>query len=159
MRPALRLALVAALCLSGGCRGEPRAHASPPVRIRVGPATLTVRIAATPASRRRGLQGVHALGASEGMLFVYRDDAPRRYWMRGCRLALDIAFLDAHGTVLQVDTLQPPRAAGEEPARTRRSPPARYALETQAGFFARYGLGVGSRVHLPAHVRAIDAAP
>jgi len=125
----------------------------------VGGIPIEARVVTKRAEREHGLMGVTALGEREGMLFVYASLRPHGFWMKGCLIPLDVAFLDARGVVLQVDTLQPPTTPGGEPARTRRSPPARYALEVVGGFFARHGLGVGTRVRIPSTVNADRADP
>ncbi len=154
--------LGACLTLLGGCAdtsdtGRPAPEAR--VRLHVGDVPVDVRVASRFAERRRGLGGVATLGANEGMLFVYRKPDARQFWMRGCLIALDIAFLDDAGTVVQLDTLDPPVRAGGEAAETRRSPPVRYVLEVRAGFFHRHGLGEGSRVELPSSVDPARADP
>ncbi len=157
---ALLLCLIAVL--EGGCAEAPgrvRPASAATTAIDVGAVRIQARIATTRGERERGLMGVSQLGPREGMLFVYRGLKPHGFWMKGCLIALDIAFLDARGFVLQVDTLDPPDTPEATPARTRRSPPARYALEVPAGFFARHGLGVGTQVGIPPTVDPDRADP
>lgn len=147
--------LVTLLALVGGCAdAADTGHPAPNTRVRLHVANVPVdvRIASRFSERRRGLGGVDALGPNEGMLFVYNDATSRRFHMQDCLIPLDIAFLDDKGIVVQLDTLAPPAQVNGAVKETRRSPPVRYVLEVQAGFFARHGLGEGSRVRLPASV-------
>ncbi len=149
MRAAGRLVLC--LLALGGCADAGRVP--PPATLhalRVGDVAARVRIARTPAERRQGLMGVTRLAADEGMLFVYATAGLRSIWMKGCAVALDVAFLDDDARVLEVATLRPPTETGGDVEAVRSARPARYVLEMPAGFFARHGLGEGTRVALPA---------
>ena len=150
------LGLLCSGCSEGRAVRPVPAPALGTAQLEVGPVALDVRLAMTQAQRARGLSGVASLGPSEGMLFVYPDEQRRKFWMRDCLVALDIAFLDAAGRVLHVDTLPPPRPQATVP-QTRRSEPSAYVLEVPAGFFERHGLGAGSQVKIPARVRREDA--
>ena len=127
------------------------------VQITVGDVPVTVRVVNSSADRARGLAGVQDLRPDAGMLFLYRKPRVQHFWMKGCLIALDIAFLDENGRVLQVDTLDPPLRSNATPARTRRPPPSAMVLEMPAGFFQRHGLGDGSLVAIPDDVRRIEA--
>ena len=157
------LLVLALLLVVGACAGEgvaPSAQdpATPDtVGLEVGDVRVEARVAMTHAARQRGLMGVEGLGANEGMLFVYRAPERRRFWMRGCLMALDIAFLDEDGVVVQVDTLPPPASPTAEPEETRLSPPAVHALEMRAGWFAEHALGVGTRVRIPPSIQRVRA--
>ncbi len=114
--------------------------------------TVFVALAADEASRGRGLADRTTLAADEGMLFVYPAAGQRSFWMLGCRIALDIAFLDDQGGVLNVVTLPAP-APGLSSAQLPLAAslkPARFVLELPAGTFARWGLDAGARCILPA---------
>ena len=123
------------------------------VALDVGGVPARVRVVDTHAARARGLSGVAQLAPDEGMLFVYPYDARRQFWMKDCLIGLDIAFLDADGRVVQVETMAPPRTQGGAIPQTTRSPSSAYVLEMPAGWFARHELGVGTRVHIPASVQ------
>jgi len=153
----LLLLLLFSSCADGPPARTARVRAPSRARLMVGPVPVEARLAMTHEARARGLAGVQALPPDEGMLFVYSEPARRRFWMQGCLIALDIAFLDTHGRVLHVDTVQPPASRDAQPAQTRGSAPSTYVLEVPAGFFARHGLGAGTVVQIPDTVRTSDA--
>lgn len=160
LRP-VSLAVAAVLAIACGCADTPT---KPPVatslvRLHVADVPVDVRVASRRDERHRGLGGVTALAPNEGMLFVYSKPGAKRFWMEDCLIPLDIAYLDDDGTVLLLDTLDPPARANGEVLRTRRSPPVRWVLEVRGGFFARHGLGEGTRVRLPASVDPERADP
>ena len=84
-----------------------------------------------------------------GMLFVFPADRSGGFWMQNTFIPLDIAYLAADGTVLEIvhgvprsrDILTP-------------SQPYRHTLEVNGGWFERQGFGVGDRVEIPAGVEA-----
>ena len=109
--------------------------------LRVGGVTVTAEIADTPALRERGLMGRDSLPENHGMLFVYPDERDLSFWMRSTPLALDIAFVDRRGTIVNIETMQP-----NDDENTFSSRPAMYALEMEAGWFEANGVEPGARV-------------
>lgn len=102
-------------------------------------------IADDDQSRARGLMFVDDLPDDQGMLFVFRREAPRAFWMRNTRIPLDIIYLDAE---LRVVTI----IKSAKPCRTQRCPsyssasPAQYVLELNGGMSDRLGLEIGDVV-------------
>jgi len=144
-------ALLASLVLAGAASSQPLA----PIRVFLSGVAFDLELAADPASRERGLSGRDAIDARGGMLFVFPDDAPRAFWMRDCKVDMDVAFLDRTGRVVAVHRMraEPPRqpheSADQYLLRLRRYPslgPARFAVELRAGTLAQLGLSAGSRV-------------
>ena len=127
-----------------------------------------VELAHTPAARARGMGGRRTFPTGTAMLFVHPDDLARRYWMKGCLVPIDIAFLDREGRITAMHRMPaaPPRRERESmaayEARLMRYPSrrgARYALELPSGDLETLGLRVGQRLPLPhAPLRAIARA-
>jgi uncharacterized membrane protein (UPF0127 family) len=86
-----------------------------------------------------------SLPEDEGMTFLYRDDTRMSFWMKGTLLDLDIAFVAADGTILEIRTMQ----AGDTNTTSSVSERARFAVEMAAGWFARRGVKAGDKVDLP----------
>jgi uncharacterized membrane protein (UPF0127 family) len=112
-------------------------------RVVVNGVAVTAEIADTPALRERGLMERDSLPENHGMLFVYPDERERSFWMRNTPLALDIAFLDRNGTIINIATMEP-----HDDANTTSTSPAMYALEMEAGWFEAHGVAAGARVQL-----------
>ncbi|MFP4011165.1 MAG: DUF192 domain-containing protein [Spirochaetaceae bacterium] len=130
--------------------GEERLGDGAEIGIKVDDAELTVEIAATPESRRRGLMHREDLPEDRGMLFVFADSEPRSFWMKDTSIPLSIAYIAEDGTITQVEELEP---YSRETVPSRR--PVRYALEVNRGTFARHGVGPGDRVRIPRGVEEI----
>lgn len=109
----------------------------------VGGVTVTAEIADTPALRERGLMERDSLPENHGMLFVYPDEQQRSFWMRNTPIALDIAFLDRNGTIINIETMRPNDDTSHYSDR-----PMMYALEMEAGWFEAHGVAAGDRVGL-----------
>ncbi|MAG55531.1 MAG: hypothetical protein CMJ83_04495 [Planctomycetes bacterium] len=127
--------------------------------ITVGGVPAQVRVANTRTLHYHGLSGVKSLRPDQGMLFKYKDKAERRFWMKGCQIGLDIAFLGDELEVMEVYTLSAPTATttDRDMPRAASSVPVRWVLELPAGFFLRNGLMKGARVVVPTKVRALAA--
>ena len=107
---------------------------------------VDVRVAATPAARSRGLQGVTALPSGAGMLFTFPEAAAHGgFWMRGTLVPLDIAFVAA-GEVIAVATMEP--CPADPCPITRPDGPYDAALEVPAGWLAEAGVGPGARLRV-----------
>lgn len=114
--------------------------------------SLLVEVARTSAQKTQGLMERQSLPDSMGMLFVYEEDQPSDagFWMYRTRISLDIAFADSAGVIVSVLQMEPCSAQLAAGCPTYApDAPYRYALEVNAGFFARHGIGVGSRIVAP----------
>ena len=126
--------------LPASCRKEPK----PPTATIRG-RTWRVELATTSQQRRRGLSAREYLADDEGMLFVHPTPRVLKYWMDGCAIPLDVAFIDADARIVAIHTM-----AFEDGriGRTRYSSSVevRYALEVAGGALERAGVRVGDRV-------------
>jgi uncharacterized membrane protein (UPF0127 family) len=95
----------------------------------------TAETAAGRRARRRGLLGRTGY---EGA-FVLRPC--RQVHTVGMRFTIDVAFCDRDGVVRRTATLRPGRVS-------RPCLAAAWAIEAEAGAFARWGLAVGDRLEL-----------
>ena len=111
--------------------------------------TLTVEIANRSDQRQRGLMFRESMDELAGMLFVFPGDRSGGFWMRNTLIPLDIAYLGADGTVLEIVHGMPLSLDILTPTL-----PYRYTLEVNGGWFERQGLGVGDVVVIPAGVEA-----
>ncbi len=108
-------------------------------------AAVSVEIAATFTQREVGLMNRQSLGEDAGMLFLFPRDVQYGFWMKNTYIPLDIAFIDASGTVVQVFAAKPLDETVLVPSKQYR-----YVLEVNQGWFQRHSLGVGATVTLPA---------
>jgi hypothetical protein len=145
-----RVLAVALLLAVLACAGEPPpAPAAPgeaPASV-VLPDGFTVRVttAVNPLDQARGLMFVDFLAPDEGMLFLFDTEEARPFWMKNCRISLDLVWLDADFRVVEITPDVPPCLADPCPNYAP-SIPIRHVLEVNAGFCAQRGLRPGDQL-------------
>ncbi len=103
---------------------------------------LRIEVASDQRSRNYGLMFRRSLGTNCGMLFVFQDSRYRTFTMRNTLIPLDIAFIDDEGKIKEILTMQP--GVDRYPSAVQ----ARYALETNAGWFSSNAIAVGETLQL-----------
>lgn len=145
--PAFFFAAALAIWLMGWSAGaQSQAMLLPTSEITIGPHTVRVEIAATDASRAKGLMGRTSLPADHGMLFVFAESTSTCFWMKNTPLPLTIAFIDAQGLIVNMADMQAHSLDTHCP-----TAPFTYALEMEQGWFTRHRIKAGAKVaNLPA---------
>ena len=148
------LGLTLALGLAGaGCGHHPELHpaadsAAARHELTVAGRRVKVELAVNAEQRDRGLMHRTDLEPDAGMLFVFKDDQPRTFWMRNTLIPLDVIFLDADGTVQNIAHGEPMvEVPGLHSLR-----PARLVLELKGGWSAEHGLAAGQRIEIPPEI-------
>jgi uncharacterized protein len=113
--------------------------------------TLRLAVQDTQARRERGLMGVRAVPAGEGMLFAFADgDGQHQFWMKDTLVPLDMIFVRSDGVVMAIAEKVPATKAGTPDDRiARRNGEGRYVIELASGEAERAGLDVGMRLAIP----------
>jgi len=115
--------------------------AMPIIEMTAGFHRIEAEVAATDQNRQLGLMNRKAMPTQHGMLFVFNHDNTHCMWMRNTWLPLSVAFIDASGTIINIEDMQPQT---EDNHCARR--PARYALEMNLGWFAQRGIKAGMKL-------------
>ena len=102
---------------------------------------LVAEIAMTTQDRTTGLMNRFSLQPDHGMLFVFEQPQRMAFWMKNTYVPLSIAFIDAGGTIVNIEDMAP-QTEELHPSRG----PALYALEMRKGWFAQRGIAEGDRV-------------
>ena len=103
--------------------------------------TLVVEVAATGSTRETGLMNRFSLQPDHGMLFVFDAPQPLAFWMKNTYVPLSVAFVDTEGRILNIEDMQP-KTLDSHVAQG----PARYAIETNVGWFAERRIKAGDKV-------------
>jgi uncharacterized membrane protein (UPF0127 family) len=162
-RSACLLALVLGGCTSGAGNTPTDRNNLDTMKtatIRINQQPFEVWLALTPDEQEHGLMQVTAeqlapipatqpggAAAMRGMLFVFGYEMPLSFWMYNTITPLDIAYIDAEGTIVKTYTMAP--------LETRIYPsvePAQFALEVRAGLFGELGIAAGQHVEIPESV-------
>ena len=107
-----------------------------------GPITVSVELALTQEEQARGLMWRNELPEMAGMLFVFRAETMRSFWMKNTPLPLDIIYISRDLRIVSI-------ARNTKPFSTESIPsggPAKYVLEVGGGFCAKHGVDEGSVV-------------
>jgi len=106
-----------------------------------------VEIADTEPARERGLMFRESMPADHGMLFLFDDNAVRTFWMKNCRMPLDILYFDEKYKLVSVQQRVP--ACRSEPCPVYPSEgAAKYVLELNAGVADKLGVKPGDAIKL-----------
>jgi uncharacterized membrane protein (UPF0127 family) len=117
--------------------------------VRLAGRSYTVELATTDEARERGLMFVENMPKDHGMLFIYESAAPRSFWMKNCRIPLDILFFDDEARFVGAH-YRVPTCQGVNCPLFWSEVPARYVLELNAGVGEALGLKPGAELTLPA---------
>ncbi|MEK7208672.1 MAG: DUF192 domain-containing protein [Patescibacteria group bacterium] len=106
---------------------------------------LAVEIADTDAARARGLSGRAALGANQGLLFIFDAPAEYSFWMKEMNFPIDIIWIDEHWRVADISKNVLPESFPQsfQPAR-----PVKYVLEVNVNWAEKNNLQIGESVSL-----------
>jgi len=133
------LALTLFSVRAAGCSGSD--SGMPSITLEVDGHSVRAEVAATAATRARGLMYRKKMRKNSGMLFVYDQPEALSFWMKNTYLPLTIAFIDKQGVIVHLEDMQPLTTAAH------RAPKAvPYALEMNLGWFAANGIEVGAKV-------------
>jgi uncharacterized membrane protein (UPF0127 family) len=120
----------------------------PEITLTIGTHKITAEVASTDAQRSVGLMHRRMLPENRGMLFVFPDIARHGMWMMNTYLPLSVAFLDAKGVIINIADMEPHTRVTHGATQ-----PAKYALETNQGWFRKRGIQAGAKVE------GLDRAP
>jgi uncharacterized protein len=168
--PALVRSLTAFVLVAAACLPAPVVHAGPaaPGDPFPGPRgevmlpsgkVLRVELADTPQKRATGYMYREKVSDAEGMLFFFDEDDFHTFWMKNCKVGLDLVWLDEKWKVVHIERDVPPCKA--DPCATYLPmQTARYVLETQAGLTGREKLALGDTIiYVPPHDPPQPAGP
>ncbi len=105
-----------------------------------------------PGVVQEGLMHVppEEIANDQGMLFAFRDERVRGFWMLNTITPLDIAYARTDGTIVSIRQM---------PAYSLQTfssvEPAMFALEVKQGTFDRLGITAGDRMEIPADVLVV----
>ncbi len=131
--PLAALALAAASCAFAQ-------SALPVTTLKVGAHALRVEVVSTQEQRSRGLMYREKLAKNDGMLFIFDEPGYHAMWMMNTLIPLSVAFLDAEGRILNIEDMEP-KTLDSHAAQG----PARYAVETNKGWFGEKKIKAGDR--------------
>jgi uncharacterized protein len=106
---------------------------------------FNVEVAKTPEQMTQGLMYRRSMPADAGMLFEYDHPQPVAFWMKNTLIPLDMLFIGADGTVLDIHERAVPLSLDSIAS----NGPVLGVLELNGGTASRLGIKRGDRVDHP----------
>lgn len=111
----------------------------------IGPEKFIVEIADTPEKQITGMMYREFIPDDFGMLFIHETESYRSFWMKNCRVPLDIIYLDKNKQVINIHFNVPP--CKQEPCPSYKSErPAQYVLELRGNRAKELNLKPGDTI-------------
>jgi len=129
-----------ACTVSAGQGASPRGHAVLPTG-----RVLQVEIRTSPQERALGYMYRDRVGEDEGMVFIMESLGFHSFWMKNCKVSLDIIWMDESWKVVHLERSLPPCQADFCPNYAPMQA-SLYALEVQAGLAQKEGIKLGDQV-------------
>lgn len=115
--------------------------------VEIGGKRFSVEIADTRDKLALGLMFRDEMPEDHGMLFLFPNEAPRSFWMKNCRIPLDILYFDKDLKMVSASLNTPPCRVERCPTYPSKYP-AMYVLEINGGMAAELGISVGDQLEL-----------
>jgi uncharacterized protein len=107
---------------------------------------IELEVAKTPEQQAMGLMYRTSLPDNRGMLFEFKPARWVNFWMKNCKISLDMIFL-RDGVVQAIEAAAPPCTADPCPTYGPNTPVDR-VIELRGGRAAELGLKVGDRIEI-----------
>ncbi len=111
--------------------------------LQIGNYTVNVEVVDKLETRNLGLMYRNYLPKNNGMLFIFDEPFRASFWNKNTPLALDIAFIDKQGTILEISQLNP----NDETTIESTSDKVLYALEMNKGWFNKHNIVPGMKIY------------
>ena len=148
---AIHATILTALLLLAGCKNPQAPSGLATVPMQLGNRQFTLEVADRTDTRSFGLMRRDSMPADHGMIFVFGEEEPRGFWMKNCRIPLDIVFIDHTGKVVSVKQMK-----AYDLNTTPSDGPAQYAIELNLGAASAAGITPGMSLTLPSGLSSKD---
>jgi uncharacterized membrane protein (UPF0127 family) len=103
-----------------------------------------VELVSEPEEMAHGLMNRTSMDPDHGMLFLFREEGPRSFWMKDTLIPLDIVFIDTDGVIRNIGHGQP-----NDLTSILSDGDVLHVLEINGGRAEELGIGPGATVHHP----------
>lgn len=111
---------------------------------KIGGAVIKLEVTKTPEQQAMGLMYRTSLADDRGMLFSFNPPRAVAFWMKNCKMSLDMIFLRA-GVVRAIAPNSPPCTADPCPTYDPKTP-VDQVIELRGGRAKSLGVKVGDRI-------------
>ena len=103
---------------------------------------IDIEVARSTQEIEQGLMYRRSLPANAGMLFVFKEEDYRTFWMKNTFLSLDILFLNADKEIIRIAKNSTPLSEISIPSGGK----AQYVVEVLAGFTDAFQIHLGDHI-------------
>ena len=115
-----------------------------------GPVIFSTEVASTSEQQSLGLMYRTSLPPYAGMYFIYPTEVHYGFWMKNCEIPLDILFINAQKTIVEIKENVPPCKKSDPEQKNCPSyvPKGEYitVLEINSGLSKVHGIAVGQKI-------------
>ncbi len=104
---------------------------------------FNVELADNILKRKNGLQCRKLLNINEGMLFIWKEENYRYFWMKNTYMPLDIVFINSNLQIVDVIYNAKPLSLNIIVSKKK----AMYVLEINESIFKKLGLAIGDKIN------------
>lgn len=122
---------------------------APLIPIRIENIEVSASVANTTETRTKGLSGTPYLPKGVVKLFVFEESQEWSFWMKDMKYPIDIIWVDVTGKIVHIEKSVSPNSY---PLSFVPHKPARYVVETAAGFVEQNKIEVGGTVIIPKNI-------
>ncbi len=105
-------------------------------------ANLDIEIADDEYQRQTGLMYRHSMENNQAMLFIFKDERPRSFYMKNTEIPLDIIYFDKNKRIVSIRKNAKPFDETSLPSQK----PSQYVLEVNAGLSDKWKLKPGDLI-------------
>lgn len=109
---------------------------------------MSMEVAATPSSSRRGLMFREFLPPLGGMIFVFHPAEDVAMWMKNTLIPLDMLFIAPDNRIIHIHENAKPHDLTPLPS----GGITRYVIELRGGTAAKYGINTGDYIKIPSAI-------
>ncbi len=103
---------------------------------------LDIEIADDEYQRQTGLMYRHSMKNNQAMLFIFKDERPRSFYMKNTEIPLDIIYFDKNKRIVSIRKNAKPYDETSLPSQKA----AQYVLEVNAGLSDKWNLKTGDMI-------------
>lgn len=133
------ISLAALLAVSLVSHAQNAPQKLPTTQLTAGMHLIRAEVADDEIEREIGLMHRPSMATSDGMIFVFQQPGVQCFWMRNTLIPLSAAFIDDHGTIVNIEDMKPQTDDSHCSKK-----PVRFVLEMNKGWFDKRGLKTGS---------------
>lgn len=107
---------------------------------------VMLEVANNSAERRKGLMNRPYLPKKHGMIFIYRREGQKSFWMKNTYIPLDMIFVSENLTIKNIEHAKPQPFTAESELKSYKSEgEVKYVIEMNRGFSDRHNIQKGDK--------------